>query len=339
MGESTTTSLNKVRRGDPVTVRSYPEIAATLDRSGRLEGLPFLPEMVKYCDRTLTVRWRANKLLQGDSKGGLRQVKNVVLLDDVTCDGEAHGDCQRGCFLLWKIAWITLGPGGTLIGDEGRAPHSNEGIRREPPLLPRDNICQATELTASTTPLRLLDPRRYYWDITSRIYKPRDYLRYLLGGLYRKTLKRLFQLWHRDKDRRSDVASSDRLGLQRRDLVEVKSAEEIRSTLGPNGRTGGLYFMPAMWGYCGRQIRVLRPVYRMRSERTGEMRMLKQTVTLEGVTCNGKSHGGCQRGCYLFWKEAWLRRVPEDLHRPAPFSSQASDSPPRIRGSGPKRPA
>ena len=30
---------------------------------------------------------------------------------------------------------------------------------------------------------------------------------------------------------------------------------------------------------------------------------------LEGVRCDGSSHGGCQAGCLLFWKSAWLKRV------------------------------
>jgi hypothetical protein len=29
------------------------------------------------------------------------------------------------------------------------------------------------------------------------------------------------------------------------------------------------------------------------------------------VRCGGESHGGCQAGCLIFWKEAWLKRVVE----------------------------
>jgi len=70
--------------------------------------------------------------------------------------------------------------------------------------------------------------------------------------------------------------------------------------------------MPGMWDYCGRRLRVLYRVDRMMSEKNGELRALNQTVILEGVTCNGKAHGGCQRGCYVFWKDTWLRRADED---------------------------
>src|SRR5262245_7050350 len=35
--------------GDWVEVRSKEEILRTLDKSGRLEGLPFMPQMFQYC--------------------------------------------------------------------------------------------------------------------------------------------------------------------------------------------------------------------------------------------------------------------------------------------------
>jgi hypothetical protein len=49
-----------------------------------------------------------------------------------------------------------------------------------------------------------------------------------------------------------------------------------------------------------------------RAERTcvegedGPRRMMN-TVFLEGLRCDGAAHDGCQRGCLLFWKEAWLK--------------------------------
>jgi hypothetical protein len=41
-------------------------------------------------------------------------------------------------------------------------------------------------------------------------------------------------------------------------------------------------------------------------------------VHLGGVRCDGKAHGGCQAGCLIYWKEAWLRRVPAGEPGPAP---------------------
>jgi hypothetical protein len=36
------------------------------------------------------------------------------------------------------------------------------------------------------------------------------------------------------------------------------------------------------------------------------------TVYLEDLRCDGSGHGGCQAGCRIYWKEAWLRRVERD---------------------------
>jgi hypothetical protein len=37
--------------GEVVRVRTASEIFATLDDRGALDGLPFMPEMLKYCGR------------------------------------------------------------------------------------------------------------------------------------------------------------------------------------------------------------------------------------------------------------------------------------------------
>jgi hypothetical protein len=36
---------------------------------------------------------------------------------------------------------------------------------------------------------------------------------------------------------------------------------------------------------------------------------MENAVHLVGVRCDGSAHGGCQAGCLIFWKDAWLRRV------------------------------
>ena len=36
---------------------------------------------------------------------------------------------------------------------------------------------------------------------------------------------------------------------------------------------------------------------------------MHDAVYLEGLRCDGSGHGGCQAGCRIYWKEAWLRRV------------------------------
>jgi hypothetical protein len=308
----------RLHTGDFVNVRSFPEIAETLDKTGALEGLPFLAEMLKYCGRTFTVRRRVNKLIQEGVGASMRRIKNVVLLDGTICDGQAHDHCQRACFPLWKTAWLETADA-KLESVQGEAATPAETASEDgEALLPLRKGCQVTELIKATKPLSLWHPLRQYWDVTSRIYSPKEYLAYILGGIYRKTLKRLIDKLARSKPVPPNPTPTKRLDLTAGDLVEVKFAAEIRATLNAEGKSRGLFFMPGMWDYCGRRLRVLQPIERMMSEKTGEMRALSQTVILEGVTCNGKAHGGCQRGCYVFWKDTWLRRVNE-----SPQNSQA----------------
>jgi hypothetical protein len=46
---------------------------------------------------------------------------------------------------------------------------------------------------------------------------------------------------------------------------------------------------------------------------------MKDTVHLEGIRCDGAAHGGCQAGCLIFWKEAWLKRAESSLVYPESF--------------------
>lgn len=98
------------------------------------------------------------------------------------------------------------------------------------------------------------------------------------------------------------------LHLRPGEWVETKSYDEIRQTLDSNGRHRGLLFMPDMAEYCGRRFRVFKPIERLLMEDTGELRRMRNTVLLEGVMCQGLNVG-CDRSCFHFWREVWLRRV------------------------------
>ena len=96
----------KLCAGDWVEVRSKDEILATLDKSGRLEGLPFMPQMFKWCGQRFQVYKRAHKTcdtVTGDYVG--RQLPNGIHLD-LRCDGQAYGGCQAACLIFWKEAWL-----------------------------------------------------------------------------------------------------------------------------------------------------------------------------------------------------------------------------------------
>lgn len=108
------------------------------------------------------------------------------------------------------------------------------------------------------------------------------------------------------------------LGLHAGELVRVRSAEEILPTLDADGAVDGLPFMPEMLAYCGRQFRVFKSAHKTCDTitKTG-IRRMRDAVHLEGLRCDGSDHGGCQAGCLLFWKEAWLERVDTGESGPA----------------------
>ena len=103
-------------------------------------------------------------------------------------------------------------------------------------------------------------------------------------------------------------------GLNAGDLVEVLPIEEIRATLDADGKHDGLKFLKPMAQYCGRRFRVLKPVRRILDEHNHVMQKTRNVVILEGGICHGQGiygREGCDRSCFFFWKEAWLRRVAE----------------------------
>jgi hypothetical protein len=93
------------------------------------------------------------------------------------------------------------------------------------------------------------------------------------------------------------------------DVVEVKSPSEIFATLDGDSEDE-MPFMPEMLRHTGRRYTVSRRVDKICDtvNGTGSRRML-DTVYLEDLRCDGSGHGGCQAGCRIYWKEAWLRRV------------------------------
>jgi hypothetical protein len=124
-----------------------------------------------------------------------------------------------------------------------------------------------------------------------------------------------FGLWRgrigplREKHRGRNTLSQEALNLQPGELVEVKSVDEILATLDGHRRHKGLLWMTGMQKYCGRRYRVYKRVQRITLESNGEQRNMKNTVLLEGVLCDGREFGGCDRCCFHFWREAWLRRI------------------------------
>jgi hypothetical protein len=100
------------------------------------------------------------------------------------------------------------------------------------------------------------------------------------------------------------------LGLRAGDWVEVRPLEDILAGLDAQGCLDAMPFMPEMARFCGQRFQVFRTAHKTCDtihSFTG--RRLEDAVHLAGLRCEGGFHGGCQAGCLIFWKEAWLRRV------------------------------
>ena len=95
---STTPRQLGLKPGERVRVRSASQIFATLGPDGTLDGLPFMPEMLKYCGRTLPVAQRADVTCAG--AGVVRRMQDTVHLQRVRCDGSAHDGCQAACLTV-----------------------------------------------------------------------------------------------------------------------------------------------------------------------------------------------------------------------------------------------
>jgi hypothetical protein len=117
----------------------------------------------------------------------------------------------------------------------------------------------------------------------------------------------------KDRTQSSDTRQSVIVTLESRDLVRVKSREEIQATLDRWNQLKGCAFMEEMWPHCGTIQRVYKRVEIFMDERDYLMKRCKGIVLLEGVICEGtKDFGQCDRSCFYFWREEWL----EKLHEP-----------------------
>jgi hypothetical protein len=175
----------KLRAGDWVEVRSKEEILRSLDENGRLEGLPFMPQMFQYCGQRFRVYKRAHKTCDTVNGTGGRWLANGIHLD-LRCDGKAYGGCQAACLIFWKDAWLKrVGDGGnpvdtlpsrggpdisTLVKKECLEKDVWKATRAQDPQSPHESIyyCQATQLPYFTTHLQWWDLRQYMEDFVSR---------------------------------------------------------------------------------------------------------------------------------------------------------------------------
>ncbi|GAA0437760.1 hypothetical protein Acor_80220 [Acrocarpospora corrugata] len=327
-----TKAPESLKAGDLVQVLSAEEIFATLDERGELDGLPFMPEMLDYCGKKLTVYKVAHKLCDTIERTGLRHLPDSVHLTESRCDGGAHGGCQTACLFYWKTAWLRKAEGTADAPPPRPANPSgpvdvqilHRNARREPfPDGAPRYACQATEiLRAAPGRLPLKDVRQYVWDVRSGNATASETFRAFLIGLFnrlqsvsRRVLPQWLWIkggltWGFLKGTATGGTPVQTLDLEPGELVRIKSKEEISATLDPQLRNRGMGFEVGLTVFCGQTARVVGRVERCLDEPTGRMLTMKTPcIVLEDIVCPGVPNLNCPRGHLPFWREIWLERV------------------------------
>jgi len=310
-------------QGGRVVVRSAQEILATLDADGRLDAMPFMPEMIAYIGREMQVSRRMERTcVEGP---GLRGLTDTVALDSLgdsktgsasaekaptaaRCDGAMHDGCQRGCILFWKAAWLRPADHAVQIDPAAEAA-ALQRLAAIPTQIGATYSCQSTQLEAATHPLPNLHIKQLLREVRVGDLRP-----WGLGRIiYRAIANRLRAAVGLAElglivGRASQPSKGD-LGLKAGDWVRVKSEEEVRAALDDKSRNRGLTFEPEMTRYIGSVHRVAQVVERIIDEQKGKMVRLDRTVILDQVYCEGLCNKACPRKNPLFWREAWLERV------------------------------
>jgi hypothetical protein len=336
----------KLKVGDLVEVRSREEILRTLDVEGRLDGMPFMPEMFAFCGKRFQVYKRAHKTCDTVFPIRGRRLDQAVHLD-TRCDGSAHGGCQAGCLIFWKNEWLKPVNGKSADNtpsDRVPPPSTISGLK-EADVFARAQTtdphtggllysCQATQLPYATTDLACWDMRQYIEDYTSGNV---SLWQIICGGVYSLyyALSRTgiglgpAMQWFYDKFHRlwggtefprktgtipdGEPTPTGTLNLQPGELVRVKSHEEILKTLNTSNTNRGLYWDAEEVVYCGGTFRVLKSVTKIIDEKTGRMQTMKNPcIVLDSAVCQSRfseCRMFCPRGIYAYFREIWLERV------------------------------
>lgn len=303
-----------LRGGEWVQVRTEEEILQTLDSTGVLEGLPFMPEMLRFCGQCFKVHRVAHKTCDTINKTGCRRMRNVVHLEMLRCDGEFHGGCQASCLIFWKEAWLKrveavsdppangqtwrvrgeakLATGCSLETLHWATRNLSNTDSVDKTKLPRTEVfsCQATQLWKATSRMPWWDHRHYWRDLRYGNRSLGEVLRTILLELFARTLQLRgyrIQLWTFNTlqrlrrrgpypYRQGKLAKTPReiLNLKEGEFVQVKSHDEVLCTLDVNNNNRGLWFDVEQVKYCGGKYRVARRVQKIINEKTGQMMTL-----------------------------------------------------------------
>ena len=348
MGPSSPTVSLNLEAGELVEVRSIDEILSTLDEKGRLNAMPFMPEMVQYCGKKFRVGKVAHKTCDNIQPWNMRTVKDAVHLAGVRCDGQAHGGCDAGCLIFWNEAWLKRADEVIVQESEiadcalaipNALPARGEAVTI-PEVLLRASLkgkdastgedihsCQATDLREFTSHLSNWNLWQYVRDIRSGNLnrglgdsKGERLLEVLLGlvDVFRVLLIEVFNKFQAVRkgvqyphvQALPNGGPSAELHLEPGEFVQVKSRQEIFATLDRKNRNRGLLFDSEMLKYCGGTYRVLKRVNQIVDEKTGKMLKMKSScIILDGSACAADYHKLCPRAIYHYWREGWLRRL------------------------------
>jgi hypothetical protein len=352
-----------LRSGDWVEVRSKAEILRSLDQNGRLENLPFMPQMFEYSGQRFRVFKRAHKTCDTISpRPAGRALANAVHLE-LRCDGKAYAGCQTACLIIWKEAWLkpirqTLGDGAQPFDDSRGRTEKDAGCTEEMVWKSRcaDDaqavdgkryFCQATELLGFTAPLHWWDVRQYIEDYTSGNLTLGELLnRFVYASYHILARKNKFGIgkpfrWLYDQfqslvggvpyPRRDGAIPSDQptpvsdLNLQPGEMVRVKSYQEILATVNAGTlKNRGMAFDAELVPYCGKVYRVLTRVERFINERTGRITSLKTpAVILQDVWCRAY-YSHLRMGCPRAYYSWWREIWLERTDERSPNSSLKS---------------
>jgi hypothetical protein len=326
--------------GDWVVVRSQQEILATLDSQGRMDGMPFQPEMFSYCGRRLRVARSAHKTCDSSvNRTGGRRVHDAVHLDGARCAGELHDGCQADCVFYWKEAWLRRAESAHAPAIPANASPCTEervlerrwtvGSTAEDPTW----VCQTTAIFEASDPLPWWDVRQYVRDVTSgnhtawhmtKIMLRASYSKLLGLGFGYRVLIGMYDGWQRlrraepfptiqGQVRDGISTPTEALHLQPGEWVEVKSRDEIAATITPDGFNRGMRYDHEMLKYSGKRFRVQMRVDKLINEKNGKMVPMKTAcIQLEDVYCRAECTAGrlgCPRASNTYWREIWLKRA------------------------------
>jgi hypothetical protein len=336
--------------GDWVEVKSQEEILASLDQGGNLEGMPFMPEMLKYCGKRFRVYKRAYKTCDYSKTMESRRVPAAVHLEGLRCTGEAHGGCQAECLLFWKDAWLK--PVSDPVSPPAAPPKVGVARCTEEQLHAATRAsnqpepvysCQATRIPRFTSPLPPSDLTQYVEAYASGNVRLREILPPIIFRFYQRIVHSrlnysgipvpLYDWFQRlcgglPYPERPGLVPMDQktprgepLNLQPGELVRVKSYQEILATINGEGMNRGLLFSKELVPYCGQVSRVHSRVTRIVDEKNGKMLNFKNDcIVLENMTCQARYNEGlshCPRSNYSYWREIWLERVGHDQAQPS----------------------